>query len=58
VKEDRGDDHPRLAAQNTSEPASGVVVQGLVAAVLDDDLGQHDGQREFWVLTAERVDVK
>ena len=37
--------------------SSGAVVEGLVPAVLDDQLGQDDGQRELGSLGAQRVDV-
>lgn len=52
-----GDDDSRLTPQSASEPSNRAVVQGLVPAVFDDQLGQDDGEREPGSLPAQRVDV-
>ena len=57
VKGDRGDNDSRLTSQSASEPSRRAVVQGLVPAVFDDQLGQDDGEREPGSLGAQRVDV-
>jgi hypothetical protein len=47
VKWDGGDNHSRLAAEGASQSSGGAVVQELLPAMLDDELGQDDGQREL-----------
>jgi len=42
---DGGDDDAGLAAQGAAELSCGAVVQDLVPAVLDDQLGQDDRER-------------
>jgi hypothetical protein len=49
---DGGDDDSGLTSEGASEPAGGAVVEGLLPAVLDDELRQDDGQRQLGSLGA------
>ena len=47
VKRNGGNNNARLVAQGAPQPAGGAVVQELLPAVLDDELGQDDRHREL-----------
>jgi hypothetical protein len=57
VKRNDRDDHSRMASQGASKPTRGAIVQRPMPAVLDDELGQDDGQSELGSLDRQRVDV-